>query len=257
MLMANASSDEGLPALRKLIAGASRGVVFTGAGISTESGIPDFRSPGGLWSKYRPIDFGDFVASKEARREAWRRRFAMSEVLESARPNRGHLAISELVRRGKVTTVVTQNIDELHQASGVPADRVVELHGSTMYATCLDCARRFELAAIRVEFEKTEEPPTCSDCRGLVKTATVSFGQAMPEAAMRAAEEATITADLFIAIGSSLVVYPAAGFPLLAKKRGARLVILNRDPTDMDDIADLVLNREIGDTLHAVVNDAH
>src|SRR5678816_660673 len=144
-------------------------VVFTGAGISTESGIPDFRSPGGLWSKYRPIDFGDFVASKEARREAWRRRFAMSEVLESAKPNRGHVAISELVKRGNVQTVITQNIDELHQASGVPADRVVELHGSTMYATCLGCARRYELAALRIEFERTEEPPTCSDCRGLVK----------------------------------------------------------------------------------------
>jgi NAD-dependent deacetylase len=255
--MPSSQPDDGLTVLRKLIAGATRGVVFTGAGISTESGIPDFRSPGGLWSKYRPIDFGDFVASKEARREAWRRRFAMAEVLESAKPNRGHAAISELVKRGNVTTVITQNIDELHQASGVPADRVIELHGSTMYATCLDCSRRYELAAIRVAFEKTEEPPVCSDCRGLVKTATVSFGQSMPVAAMQAAEEATLAADLFIAIGSSLVVYPAAGFPLLAKRRGARLVILNRDPTDMDDIADLVLNREIGDTLHAVVNDVH
>jgi NAD-dependent deacetylase len=255
--MASSQSDDGLTALRKLISGAKRGVVFTGAGISTESGIPDFRSPGGLWSKYRPIDFGDFVASKEARREAWRRRFAMSEVLESAKPNRGHQAISELVKRGNVTTVITQNIDELHQASGVPADRVIELHGSTMYATCLDCARRYELAAIRVEFDKTDEPPICSGCRGLVKTATVSFGQSMPVAAMQAAEEATLAADVFIAIGSSLVVYPAAGFPILAKRRGARLVILNRDPTDMDDIADLVLNREIGDTLHAVVDDMH
>jgi NAD-dependent deacetylase len=254
--MVNSGRDDDLNALRRFIAGASRGVIFTGAGISTESGIPDFRSPGGLWSKYRPIDFGDFVASKEARREAWRRRFAMSEVLESARPNRGHHAISELVKRGTVRTVITQNIDELHQASGVPSEHVVELHGSTMYASCLDCSRRYELAAIRVEFERTNEPPICSDCRGLVKTATVSFGQSMPEAAMQRAEEATVTCDLFIAIGSSLVVYPAAGFPILAKKRGARLVIINRDPTDMDDIADLVLNREIGDTLHGVVDDA-
>lgn len=256
MAIVSSERGDGVDALRKLIASATRGVVFTGAGISTESGIPDFRSPGGLWSKYRPIDFGDFVASKEARREAWRRRFAMSEVLESARPNRGHAAISELVKRGHVQTVITQNIDELHQASGVPGDRVVELHGSTMYATCLDCARRYELAALRIEFERTDEPPICTDCRGLVKTATVSFGQSMPLDAMRAAEEATVSADLFIAIGSSLVVYPAAGFPILAKKRGARLVILNRDPTDLDDIADLVLNREIGETLHAVVNGA-
>jgi NAD-dependent deacetylase len=167
-------------------------------------------------------------------------------------PNRGHLATNREARQR--ATVITQNIDELHQAAA-PADRR-RPHGSTMYASCLECARRYDLAALRVEFERTEEPPICSDCRGLVKTATVSFGQAMPQAAMRAAEEASVAADLFIAIGSSLVVYPAAGFPILAKKRGARLVILNRDPTDLDDIADLVLNKEIGDTLHAVVNDA-
>jgi NAD-dependent deacetylase len=248
-------SDDGIDRLRRLIARAERGVVFTGAGISTESGIPDFRSPGGLWSKYRPIDFGDFVASKEARREAWKRRFAMSEVLESARPNRGHWAITELVKRGKVHTVITQNIDELHQASGVPADKVVELHGSTMYATCLDCARRYELAALRTEFERTDEPPTCTECRGLVKCATVSFGQAMPIDAMREAEAASIACDLFIAIGSSLVVYPAAAFPLLAKKRGARLVIVNREPTDQDEVADLVLHREIGQTLAEAIGE--
>lgn len=245
--------DEGARRLGALIERAERGVVFTGAGISTESGIPDFRSPGGLWSKYRPIDFGDFVASKEARREAWRRRFAMSEVLDSAKPNRGHLAIQELVSRRKVTTVITQNVDGLHQASGVSDDCVIELHGNTTYATCLECRRRYELDAIRKEFECTDEPPVCDACNGLVKSATISFGQAMPEAAMRRAEIAATNADLFIAIGSSLVVFPAAGFPLVAKKRGAKLVILNREPTDFDHIADLVIHGEIGETLERAV----
>jgi NAD-dependent deacetylase len=243
------ASDSELDEFHRIVAGARRAVVFTGAGISTDSGIPDFRSPGGLWSKYRPIDFGEFVASAEARREAWRRRFAMSEVLDTARPNPGHMAIQALVARGKVETVITQNVDGLHQASGVPDERVIELHGNTMYATCLDCSRRYELSDIKNEFERSGEPPVCTDCRGLVKTATVSFGQSMPLEAMRRAEEVSLACDLFIAIGSSLVVYPAAGFPVLAKRRGARLVIVNREPTDLDAIADLVLNREIGATL--------
>jgi NAD-dependent deacetylase len=246
---------DGVNRLRALFGASKRGVVFTGAGISTESGIPDFRSPGGLWSKHRPIDFGDFVASKDARREAWRRRFAMSEVLDSAQPNRGHIAIQELVTRGTVGTVITQNVDGLHQTSGVPESRVIELHGNTMYATCLDCSRRYELAELREPFERTGEPPACTDCGGFVKSATISFGQGMPVEAMRRAEAASLSCDLFIAIGSSLVVFPAAGFPLLAKKRGAKLVILNRDPTDFDHIADLVLHREIGETLEAATGD--
>jgi len=246
------TDDTELLRLQSFIREARRGVVFTGAGISTDSGIPDFRSPGGLWSKYRPIDFGEFVASDEARREAWRRRFAMSEVFDAARPNRGHAAIFELVSRGKVETVITQNVDGLHQASGVPEARVVELHGNTTYATCLDCKERYELSDLCREFERSGEAPVCR-CGGLVKTATVSFGQSMPAAAMRRAEAATSVCDLFIAIGSSLVVYPAAGFPVLAKKRGARLVIVNREPTDLDEIADLVLNRDIAETLVAAV----
>lgn len=237
----------------RLLREATTAVVFTGAGISTESGIPDFRSPGGIWTKNRPIDFGEFVQSAEARREAWRRRFATASVLEAARPNRGHLAIAELVRRGRVGTVVTQNIDGLHQASGVPEDRVVELHGNTMYAKCLDCERRYELTEIRTRFERTGDAPSCTACGGFVKTATISFGQTMPAEPMRRAEAATRSCDLFIAIGSSLVVYPAAGFPVLAKRCGARLVILNRDPTEQDGSADIVLHTEIGPTLEAVV----
>jgi NAD-dependent protein deacetylase/lipoamidase len=244
-------SDRDIAALAETIAAARRAVVFTGAGISTESGIPDFRSPGGIWTRMAPIDFSDFLASAEARRETWRRRFGLDEILAAAQPNRGHRAVAELVRRGTVAAVITQNIDGLHQASGVPAERVVELHGNTTYATCLDCGKRYELAPLREAFLRDETAPCCADCDGFVKTATISFGQAMPLSAMRRAEEETMAADLFVVLGSSLVVYPAAGFPQLAKHNGARLVIINREPTGLDDIADLVLRRAIGDTLGA------
>src|SRR5580658_2571016 len=165
--------------LARLIGNARRGVVFTGAGISTESGIPDFRSPGGIWTQMAPIYFDDCLASEEARRETWRRRFAMEETFAAAAPNRGHRAVDALVRRGKVASVITQNIDGLHQASGIPAEKVIELHGNTTYATCLDCGTRHELADIRVAFERDPgRAPRCVRCRGFVKTATISFGQA-------------------------------------------------------------------------------
>ena len=240
--------------LAELIANCGRAVVFTGAGISTESGIPDFRSPGGLWTKNQPIDFRDFLASPEARREAWRRKFTMDEVMGPAEPNRGHRAVEKLVRDGKVRSIVTQNVDGLHQASGVPAERVIELHGNTTYAKCLTCATRYELAPLREYYERHGEIHDCEVCGGIVKTATISFGQAMPEEEMRLAEIESLACDLFLAIGSSLVVYPAAGFPVLAKRNGARLVILNREPTPLDGHADLVLKAEIGPTLGDAVN---
>jgi NAD-dependent deacetylase len=243
--------------LARLIGDARRAVVFTGAGISTESGIPDFRSPGGIWTQMAPIYFDDFMASEEARRETWRRRFAMQDTFGAAEPNRGHRAVDALVRRGKASAVITQNIDGLHQASGIPADKVIELHGNTTYATCLDCGTRHELADIRAAFERAGElqgaAPRCLRCKGFVKTATISFGQAMPQQAMRRAEAETLAADLFIVLGSSLVVYPAAGFPELAKRNGARLAIVNREPTPLDDLADLVIHRGIGDTLGGAV----
>ena len=227
----------------------SRGaVVFTGAGISTESGIPDFRSPGGVWDKMKPIEFDSFMGSREMRRETWRRRFAMEEMFASAKPNAGHLAVAELVKRGIVSNVITQNIDNLHQASGIAREHVVELHGNTTYAACLDCAERYELPWIRKRFEEAGRAPDCR-CGGYIKTATISFGQAMPEAEMRRAEELTMTCDLFVSIGSSLVVWPAAGFPLMAKRNGARLAIINRDPTEFDDLADLVVREDIGSVL--------
>ncbi len=235
--------------LEDTIAASSRAVVFTGAGISTESGIPDFRSPGGLWTKNQPIDFRDFVASEGARREAWRRKFNMDGVMKAAEPNRGHRAVEKLVRLGTVKSVITQNVDGLHQASGIPDAKVIELHGNTTYARCLECHERYELAPIRVAFEANGTLPICEKCDGIVKTATISFGQSMPEIEMRRAEIEALACDLFLAIGSSLVVYPAADFPALAKRNGARLVILNREPTPLDGFADLVLNDEIGPVL--------
>ena len=247
--MIAADIETGVARLRDLVDGADVVQPFTGAGISTECGIPDFRSPGGLWTKYQPIEFDEFMASADMRSESWRRRFAMDAQFSTARPGCGHLALASLHRFGKIPAVITQNIDNLHQASGFAADKVVELHGNTTYATCLDCSRRYELAWVRARFEAGGRAPDCDDCGGYIKTATISFGQAMPEAAMRRAEALSSACDLFLAIGSSLVVWPAAGFPLLAKQSGARLVVLNRDPTDFDDMADLVIRADIGQTL--------
>lgn len=234
-------------ALRALVAAAQRVVVFTGAGISTESGIPDYRSAGtGLWNKIKPIEFGDFMGDEAVRRESWRRRFAAPEGWERAKPNQGHLAVAKLVREGKVIAVVTQNVDNLHQDSGVPAEQVIELHGNNSYARCLDCAARYELAALKRQFEQRGAVAPCAACGGIVKTATISFGQPMPEAAMARAQAVTNVCDLFLVLGSSLIVYPAAGFPEYAARRGARLAIVNREPTPLDELADLVLHTEIG-----------
>jgi NAD-dependent deacetylase len=240
-------------ALRRMIEAAARVVVFTGAGISTESGIPDFRSPGGVWSRMKPIYFQEFISSNERRREAWTRTFAGSAGWVGAKPNAGHLAVARLVAAGKVTAVITQNVDNLHQESGVPEERIIELHGNASYAKCLDCGQRHELEDLKGAFLARGVIPACRNCQGVVKTATISFGQPMPDAAMAQAEAATLACDLFLVLGSSLVVYPAAGFPVLAKRNGAALVIVNREPTEQDEIADLVINDEIGPTLSAVV----
>lgn len=240
--------------LQGLIAGAERMVVFTGAGISTESGIPDFRSPGGVWSQAAPIYFDEFVSSEGARREAWRRKFEIDRDIEGAEPNRGHRAVARLVETGKASAVITQNIDGLHQLSGVPEERIIELHGNGTYATCLDCGVRHELERVKTAFLAAGTLPTCSECGGIVKTATISFGQMMPEAAMERARVETLACDLFLVAGSSLVVYPAAGFPAMAKRNGAALVIVNREPTELDGMADLVANLEIGPVLGEAMN---
>ena len=247
--MIAASLSSGVEQLGDLIAEAGVIVPFTGAGISTETGIPDFRSPGGLWSRNRPIPFDEFVASQDARDEAWRRRFAMDSTFAAARPGRGHRALAALYKAGKVPAVITQNIDNLHQASGIETGDVIELHGNTTYARCIGCGKTYELSWVKTRFDADGQAPFCTACEEPVKAATISFGQAMPEEEMRRAAELARQCDLFIAIGSSLVVWPAAGFPLLAKQSGAKLVIINNEPTEQDEQADLVIRHDIGETL--------
>jgi NAD-dependent deacetylase len=241
--------DREIGALKDLVARAGVVAGFTGAGISTESGVPDFRSPDSPWMQNKPIPFDAFLRSREARREAWRRKFTMDDLYRDAQPSRGHAALASLVRQGKMSAVITQNIDGLHHRSGIPSERVIELHGNGTYATCLACGVRHELDWVRARFESDGEPPDCSSCGGIVKAATISFGQAMPEAALRRAHEVALACDLFLVVGSSLVVYPAASLPVLAKENGAALVIINREATPHDEIADLVIRRDIGTML--------
>jgi NAD-dependent deacetylase len=243
----------GIEMLGDMIAEAKVIVPFTGAGISTECGIPDFRSPGGLWAKNRPIPYGDFVASQDARDEAWRRRFAIDATFLAAKPGRGHRALAALYKSGKAPAVITQNIDNLHQLSGVKPADVIELHGNTTYATCIGCGVRYELPWVKARFEVAGEAPNCASCEQPVKTATVSFGQAMPENEMRRASELAQTCDLFLVVGSSLVVWPAAGLPMLAQNSGAKLVIINNEATEQDEFADLVIRQDIGETLSPFV----
>ncbi|MFT5208377.1 MAG: NAD-dependent deacetylase [Flavobacterium sp.] len=228
-------------------------VVFTGAGISTESGIPDFRGPQGLWKTRQPIDFSDFIASEGVRRASWQRKFSNEYSMDSAQPNSGHEAIAELVKIGKVSTIITQNVDGLHQKSGVPDGQVIELHGNANYASCLDCNMRYELEALAREFHIDDKVPYCTACTGMIKTATISFGQAMPIKAMEEAQQACMRADLMLVLGSSLSVYPAAGFPQIARQAGANLVLINNEDTDLDEIFDLVIQHPIGKTLSTVL----
>jgi NAD-dependent deacetylase len=245
---------DALDHFRAILDDAERVVLFTGAGISTESGIPDYRSPGtGIWNRTKPIEFTDFLASNSIRQQSWARRFSGERRMERAQPNKGHHAVAKLVRERKATAVITQNVDNLHQRSGVPDHQVIELHGNASYAKCLDCASRYELDDLEREFEQKRRIDPCARCGGIIKTATISFGQMMPDDAMRRAQEVTADCDLFVVIGSSLVVTPANGFPQLAKHLGAGLIIVNREETPLDPIADLVLHEEIGPTLAYVV----
>ena len=234
--------------LAREIEQARRVVAFTGAGISTECGIPDFRSRDRAWARNPPMPLQEFLASEDNQILSWSRKFAMDDLHGDARPGRGHRALARLYERGALLGVITQNIDGLHQAAGMPPESVVELHGNGTYATCLTCGVHHAIPRVRAAFEATGKAPRCL-CGGIVKTATISFGQQMPAEAMRRAREMTMSADLFLAIGSSLVVYPAAAFPMLASENGAGLVILNRDPTPLDDAARLVLRGDIGGVL--------
>ena len=236
-------------AIVRFIAGCETLVVFTGAGISTEAGVPDFRSPDSPWRVHKPIPFQDYIADPAARREAWRRKFAMDDLYRHARPGATHRFIAQGVTLGNVSHVVTQNIDNLHQMSGVPQERIVELHGNGSYAHCLACGARAELANVRAAFEAHGFAPDCSTCGGIVKSATVSFGQPMPVDALRRAREAMLNADGIIVLGSSLVVRPAATLPEIAKDSGAQLLIVNRERTPLDARADCVIRGDLPNIL--------
>jgi len=235
----------------KLVRNAQRGVAFTGAGISTESGIPDFRGPQGVWLTETPVYYQEFMASREARVRAWQRGVRMHHRCGSAKPNEGHLVITELQRRGHIVSVITQNIDGLHHDAGNV--NVIELHGTNRTAACQHCWKEWPTAAIVDRVEKGDEAPECDACGGPIKARTISFGQAMPEREMRLATEATLQADLYVSIGSSLVVEPAASFPRLAKQAGASLVIVNAQPTPLDDLADIVIQEPIGETMRKLL----
>ena len=230
-------------------------VVFTGAGLSTESGIPDFRSPGGVWSRYNPADFDfqNFLAGEASREKYWQMATEMYASIREARPNPAHLAIYELDRLGKLEAVITQNIDGLHEKAGHGADKIIELHGTALHVSCLNCGKRYNRDEIQERIKQGAKAPACDDCRGPLKPATISFGQAMPERETREAYRRSAQSDLFLVIGSSLVVQPAASLPPAAKRGGARLVIINRDPTPYDDLADIVIHGQAGPTLAAIL----
>jgi NAD-dependent deacetylase len=222
-------------------------VVFTGAGISTESGIPDFRSPGGLWTRYQPILFQDYVRSEESRVEQWRRRLESYEAHKNAKPNIGHYFVQSLEQKGKLIGLITQNVDGLHSLAGLPDAKIVELHGSNRKVVCLSCDRTYDPDEIIKRLVGNFSSPKCDSCGGILKSATISFGQAMPQEAMRQAQEWTEQAEIFIVMGSSLQVQPAASFPVIAKRNGALLAIINREPTPLDDFADFVHHGAIGE----------
>ena len=238
--------------LNELISESKTPVFFTGAGISTNSGIPDFRGPKGIWKTSQPIYFQDFVNSEEKRIESWERKFSNELNINKAKPNLGHQKIAEIMKKKDLSHLITQNVDNLHQESGVGDDQITELHGNATYAKCLDCQLRYDLAQLKESFLSTKKPPQCSACNGLIKTATISFGQAMPEEEMVIAQKKSISGDLFICIGTSLAVFPAADLPVLAKETGSKLVIINNEPTQMDHIADLVINRDISEVFSEI-----
>jgi NAD-dependent deacetylase len=222
-------------------------VVFTGAGISTESGIPDFRSPGGVWTRYRPVTFQEYVSSEAARVEAWKRRLDGWEQYKNAKPNVGHFFIHALHIKEKLVGLITQNVDGLHGQAGLPDERIVELHGSNRKVLCLRCDKEFDPDEIMAKLVGDFASPKCDACGGILKAATVSFGQAMPEAAMRQAQQWTEQAEIFLVMGSSLQVQPAASFPVAAKRNGALLAIVNREPGPLDEFADFVHHGGIGE----------
>jgi NAD-dependent deacetylase len=247
--------DAKIEEVADLILRSRRLVIFTGAGISTESGIPDFRGPGGLWTRFDPDDFtiDKFLRNPDSRRKQW---YIFKEGLmtDKAQPNAAHVAIAELYKMGRLDCVITQNIDNLHQKAGLPDDRVFELHGNMKWAVCLDCARRFPFDEIKARIDSGEDIPLCPVCRGMLKPDIVMFGEQLPYEVLEEAGRRSRLADLFIVIGSTLVVYPAAYMPVYAVESGANLVIINLGDTPMDRQASVVINAKAGEAMAAIVN---
>ncbi len=237
--------------LRRHVEDARNMVVLTGAGISTESGIPDFRSPGGIWSQFRIIGYSEFMADEKARLEDWRRRFAMEDMMGDIRPNIGHEVIAGWARSGKCSCLVTQNIDGLHREAGTPEEAIIEIHGNARSALCTACGLRHTIEDCRKQVG-AGSAPVCVSCQGIVKSAVVMFGETMPVAATDQAFAVAESCDLFIAIGTSLLVHPAASLPLAAKRNGAALVIINGEATPADRHGDLVVHGRIGEVLGAL-----
>ena len=252
--MIERNAEEMIGRVAEMIREARRIVVFTGAGVSTESGIPDFRSPGGFWTKFDPEDFtiDKFLSSPETRRKQWR--FLLSgDLLKDASPNAAHEAIVELETLGRLDCVITQNIDNLHQKAGNDPGRVYELHGTMHWVRCLQCGGRYALEEILHKYRTAADPPACERCGGIMKPDVIFFGEALPEETLDEATRRASRCDLFIVVGSSLVVYPAATMPFFAKESGAKLIIVNLTPTPADRIADVVINASAGDALTRII----
>ncbi len=239
----------------ELIAGAKKVVVFTGAGISTESGIPDFRGPGGLWTKYDPDDFtiDKFLGSTATRKKMWER-LREGGFMDEASPNATHFAIVELEKMGKLVSIVTQNIDNLHQKAGSNPDLIRELHGNMQMLVCLSCRKRYPIGLIKEKYAASDDVPSCEACRGILKPDVVFFGEALPQRTLAQAMQEAETCDVMLVIGSSLVVYPAAYVPLHAKQSGARLIIINRGATEQDSLADIRIDAAAGETMTKIID---
>jgi NAD-dependent deacetylase len=230
-------------------------VVFTGAGISTESGIPDYRSKGGIWEKFQPIYFDEFMTSKEARVEYWRRKTELYHDLGKAHPNAAHRSLAKLYQKGLLEAVITQNIDGLHQASGIPEDRIIELHGNTLRVRCMQCGETSSIQKAQKRIAEGDFAPEC-ECGGYLKPDTISFGQSMPVDAVKKAAVLSQSCDLCMVVGSTLLVQPAAGMPHLAKQQGAYLAIINLSETPLDHRCDVLIRGKAGEVLPAIVEKA-
>lgn len=250
-------ADPLIPIVRKWIRYSERVVVLTGAGISTDSGIPDFRGPQGVWTRNPAAEkmatLQHYVADPEVRKRAWRSR--LDTFAQQREPNAGHRALLELERRGVLHTLITQNVDGLHQAAGSAPEKIVEVHGTIREVTCLDCGERAPMERALARVRAGEEDPACRSCGGILKSATISFGQSLVEEDINRAQRAALDCDLLLAIGSTLAVYPVAGVVPLAKRGGARIVILNAEPTEMDELADAVLRGSISEILPRILSD--